>query len=186
MRLFHHLIHLTNDPALLDGFHEVSDDEMSRDPAEPPVPIDFQPLVDAGRTALLWLVDVARSRTQDADDLAAIGRVDASARASLEGVPCPARARASEEDILVVLGILITAFETNFRIPGLSELFGALYDGADDLADQAIAAMHAEARKRGSGGGSAPPVIPVVIHRRPRVAHGVDGDAPLRSILIVR
>ncbi|HVV85649.1 MAG TPA: hypothetical protein VHE35_21460, partial [Kofleriaceae bacterium] len=67
--------------SLGDGFHEVPEDEMDRDPSAPPPPIDFKPLFAAGRQVVTWLCDVARSRTNDALDHTAIDRVDRAARA---------------------------------------------------------------------------------------------------------
>lgn len=182
--------------SLGSGFHEVSDAELARDPSAEPPPIDYAPLVAAGRQVVAWLCDVARTRTDDPLDLTAIDRVDRAARAILAGDP--AGGGASEEDVLTTLGVLITAFEIDFELGGLGELAGALYDAADRAApatsnDSLGAAIRAALGTRAT---SAAPthatprprlVLPVVIRRRPRVAHGVDPDQCVEhSVLIIR
>jgi hypothetical protein len=186
--LFQRLFRLAIDPELQDGFHEVSEAEMERSASAPPPPIDFAPLGLAGRITLTWLIDLARNRTDDPLDLAALERVHETALATLDGKPCPTRNRASEEDILVVLGLLVTIFETNFHIPGLSNLFGAIYDLADGVSEQAIAAMHADARETSTRRPTAAPAIavPIVVRRRPQLAFGADESGPVRSIVILR
>ncbi len=162
------------DPALRTGFQQVSDADMARDPSEAPAPIDVGPILAAGRQVTDWLLDVARSRTADPADIEAIDRVRAAAHATLGGAsPCP-RHGASEEDILVVLGILLTAFEADLGVSGLAPLFGAVYDIADPLIDRVVQIARASVRASATSPTRTPTALPVIVRRRPRVAHGAD------------
>jgi hypothetical protein len=194
------------DPAVADGFHEVNDDELNRDPSSAPLPIDYAQLIHATRQVGNWLLDVARSHTNDPIDLASIERVQATMRANFAGTPPSRPGKASEEDILVVLGILITAFEVDFRVPGLGALAGSLYDAADGDLDVitrhlmdmvAGSAAHqrsskvvqrANDRADSTRKPCTPRRVPIMVQRRPRTAHGADdlGRESLGSILIIR
>lgn len=191
------LLTLASLASLGTGFHEVSDAELARDPSAEPPPIDFAPLAAAGRQVAAWLCDVARSRTDDPLDLTAIDRVDRAARALLGGEPASGGG-ASEQDVLTVLGILITAFEVDFGLDGLAQVAGAVYDAAD-RADPATthgpigAAIRAALGVQATSSVPAPTtprprvLVPVVIRRRPRTAHGADEDQGIRpSVLIIR
>lgn len=165
------------DPALRTGFQQVSDAEMARDPGATPPPIDFQPLVVAAHQVLDWLLDVARTQTCDPTDLEAIDRVRGAAHGAGGAGP-------SEEDLLVVAGILLPAFETHLGLAGLAPLFGAAYDLAEPILEkvtQATQVARTTARRTAIR-------IPVVVQRRrPRLAHGGDelGREPLGTVLII-
>ncbi len=172
------------------GFHVVPEDEIERDLSATPSPIDYQPMFEAGRQVALWLLDVARARTSDPLDHAAIARVRrALALALATDAPVGARPDVSEEDLLTVAGILLTAFEADLGISGLGTIAGRLYDEADGdldtisaalaafVADQAAALFAHSTRKR-----RVVAVVPVLVRRRPRV---VDEDA-LADVLSTR
>ncbi len=166
------------------GFHVVPEEETERDPSDAPPPIDYRPFFDAGHQVALWLLDVARSRTDDPLDQAAVDRVQRAVTiAFASNAPSCARAEISEEDLLTVAGILITAFEADLDMPGLGFLAGSIYDAADgDLnrmqaaltrvaAGQATAAV---VRARGPRAQTRRLVVPLIVRRRPRI---VDEDA---------
>jgi len=97
-------------------------------------------------------------------------------------------------EILVVLGILIEAFEIDFGVPGLGALAGSLYDATDGpLLDRIFATVVRRAPQPCETAPSDPPPrlspvrLPIVVRRRPRVAHGLDDcdGTTLGSILIV-
>jgi len=166
---------------LAAGFHLVSDDELTRDPTAALPPIDYAPLRAATRQVSAWLLDLARSRTTDPLDVAAIDRVQRAVAATIDGAAPGARGQVSEEDILTVLGILITAFELDVGQVDLGAVFGALYDAADPLTDhlaQVIGAAMAE-HVQGSnriGRGRARATAPIVVRRAPRLAYAIDDD----------
>jgi hypothetical protein len=164
------------------GFHVVPDAETDAETEaqrgrQEPAPIDYAPLADASRQVGLWLLDVARSRTSDPLDLPAIDRVQRAFLASFSEAPCR-RPDVSEEDLLTVAGILITAFEIDLAAPGLGAVAGSLYDETDgDLGQvrSAVAAAIAQravrshlAKRRVVG------VVPIIVRRRPRI---VDDEA---------
>lgn len=159
------------------GFHVVPDSEIERDESQAPVPIDFAPLVDASRQVGNWLLDVARSRTNDPVDLGAIERVQRAFLDSLSAAPCR-RFDVSEEDLLTVAGILIAAFEIDFPAPGVSAAAGSLYDATDGDLDQLRSALAAAVAQRAVRAHIAKRrvvgVVPVVVRRRPRI---VDDEA---------
>ncbi len=170
--------------ALPRGFHIVPDEEIERDPSQAPRPIDYAPLLDAGRRVALWLLDVARNHASDPLDLTAIDRVQRAVLVACasKSTECALReVSVSEEDLLTVAGILITAFEIDFGVSGLGSLAGSLYDATDgDLS--AIRIVLAEAMALGAAAGKRArsskrgtvAVAPIVVRRRPRV---VDEDA---------
>lgn len=113
-----------------DAVTAVAEEPNSR----PGDPIDYAPLRRAMRIVAAWLCQVARTRAGEPDDLEAIDRVEAAALATLDGVPTHRRTRdqrASQEDTLVVAGILIDVFAIDFRMPGLDQVFGTIYSGID-------------------------------------------------------
>lgn len=189
------------DPAIAAGFHEIDDNELNRDPSTEPPPIDYAQLFDATRQVGHWFLDIARSHTNDPDDLAAIERVQTTMRANFDATGLSGRARASEEDLLVVLGILITAFEVDFRVPGLGSFAGSLYAATDgdfaalkrSLMDALVyrtacarsVAYGTRVNERTAGAAERPPIV---IQRRPRIAHGADDldGTPVGSVLIIR
>jgi hypothetical protein len=126
-------------------------EETERDASAELPPIDYTPLQHASRQIAMWLLDVARSRTTDPLDHTSIDRVQrALVLAFATNAPACARPEVSEEDLLTVAGILITAFEADLGIEGLSAVAGALYDEADRkratgideaMAAQLVAAM---------------------------------------------
>lgn len=170
-----------------DRLRAIPDDDLACEAAPPP-PIDFAPLAAAARSIGDWLLATARSRTHDPDDLAAIDRIERARCAQAAG----ARGVVAEQDLLVVIGILIEAFELDVGLSGLGALAGSLYDATDgpagDVADRIVAQV-VRAVSRPAGGPAPTPVrVPVVIRRGPRIAHGVEdaGGAPHGSILIIR
>ncbi|HVV82906.1 MAG TPA: hypothetical protein VHE35_07485 [Kofleriaceae bacterium] len=187
--------HAGDDESLGDGFHEVPEDEVARDPSAPPAPIDFKPLLGAGRQVVSWLCDVARSRTTDPLDHTAIDRVDGAAQALLTGTPNAGGT--SEEDVLTVLGLLVTAFETDLGLRGLADLAGVLYDVAGQVAPslatydpilmalRAATVNHAPEAAEGTAR-RARVVLPVIVRRRARIAYGDDDAGAAAAVLIVR
>ncbi len=177
------------------GFHVVPEEEIEREPSAVPPPIDYAPLADAGRQAALWLLDVARSHTSDPLDQTSIDRVQrAVTLAFATNAPACARPDVSEEDLLTVAGILITAFEADLGVPGLGAVAGSLYDATDGdldqirtaivdtLAERAAQSMIAtvarsRSTRRRAGGG-----VPFAVRRRPRI---VD-EAAFDDVIIVR
>lgn len=165
------------------GFHVVPDDETERDPSDPPPPIDYRPFFDAGHQVARWLLDVARSRTGDPHDRAAIDRVQRALTVAVaSSAPACARPEISEEDLLTVAGILITTFEADLGVPGLGVFAGSIYDAADgDLELVRAALTHMAASQAAAtverARGRTPKrrlVMPVIVRRRPRI---VDEDA---------
>lgn len=180
--------------SLGEGFHEVPEEELEGDPSAPPVAIDFKPLLTAGGQVVGWLSDVARSRTTDPLDRTAIDRVDRTAQALLAGKP---GGGASEQDVLTVLGLLVTAFETDLGLRGLADLAGVLYDIAGNVAPSLATYNPIVTAIRAAIAGGAPLtmhagtqrariVMPVIVRRRPRIAHGDDDAGPAPAVLIVR
>lgn len=188
-----HSAPLSTDNTPNDGDSEGGGDDGSRPP------IDYAPLRDAARLAIAWLLDVARTSATEADDREAIDRVERAAFATVAGMPMccrPAELRASEEDVLITAGILIERFEIDFRIPGLSQIFGTLYESIDwsqrSTAPKTCRVVpgrakegHAAHRHAGSvslrswieawmGAGAS---------RAPRIAHGPD-DAAVARVLV--
>lgn len=163
------------------GFHIVPTEETEREPSAALPPIDYAPLMNASRQVALWLLDVARSRTIDPLDHTAIDRVQrALVVAFATNAPACARPNVSEEDLLTVAGILITAFEDDLGIGGLGAVAGSMYDAADReratgidaaMAAQLVAAMVPKPRALVR---QAVRVVPFAVRRRPRV---VDEDA---------
>jgi hypothetical protein len=163
------------------GFHTVPDEETEREPSDQPPRIDYAPLVDATRRVGLWLLDVARSRTTDPLDLTAIERVQRSLLTTLAGKTRCARSEASEEDLLTVAGILITAFEVECGAPGLSDAAGALYSATDgdvsQIAKIIVDALVASALQSAAEITTRPRptkhrahgLIPIIVRDRPRV-----------------
>jgi len=172
-------------PALRQGFHQVSDAEMARDPSEPPAPIDIRPVLAAGRQVTDWLLDVARSRTNDPADTEAIERVRVATHAPLAGGRPWRRPGTCGGATLVVLGIRLTAFEAGLGVSGLAPLFGAVYDLADPLIAKVVEAARASLRTASPA--RTRTILPVIVRRRPRVAHGADEleAGPVGSILII-
>lgn len=177
------------------GFHYVPDEEIDRDPSAEPPPIDYTPLVDAACQVSAWLLDIARKHTSDPLDQAAIERIARAADALATGRSVAGSA-ASEEDVLVFLGILVDAFEIDGRIENLGAVIGALYASADQLGAPIWRMVRAILRKPG-GGSSTPPVatapnprtatirIPVVVRRRPCLAHGHAELGDTRTVLVI-
>jgi len=166
------------------GFHTVPDEDTEREPSATPPPIDYAPFLDATRRVGLWLLDVARTHTTDALDQTAIDRVQRAFLASLTDAREHVRDDVSEEDLLVVAGILITAFEADLGAPGLSDAAGALYSesagGLDTIQHALVAAVgECTAQQLAATAMRAPAkrrtrvVLPIVVRRRPRV---VDED----------
>lgn len=170
------------------GYHLVPDEEVDRDPSAAPPPIDFRPLVEAGHQVSTWLFGIARAHTHDPLDLAAIERVERAVEARLTG-GCPGASAATEQDLLTVAGVLVTAFEVDCRVVGLSDLFGSIYAAADQLGAPLFAMLRSALDRPGTPAASAParPMvrIPVVIRRRPAVAHGLDELGPSRTVLVI-
>lgn len=183
------------------GFHLVSDEEIARDPQATPPPIDFAPLFAAGRQTAAWLLDVARSRTDDPLDLAAIERVARTVEA-VASKRCSGGSAATEQDILVVVAILVTAFEIDLGVVDLGDLFGGLYAAADSVGAPLWQMIRAAMARSTSRPASAPmsatvarapathphrPAvrIPVVIRRRPCIAHGADELGDARTVLVI-
>jgi len=136
--------------ALGRGFHIVPAEETERDPSAELPPIDYAPLKNAGRDIALWLMNVARSRTDDSLDHTAIDRVQRAIMiAFAQNARTCARPDVSEEDLLTVAGILITAFEADLGIDGLGAAVGSMYEAHRErathineaLAAQLVAAM---------------------------------------------
>jgi hypothetical protein len=167
------------------GFHVVPDEEIERESAEPPPPIDYAPLVDASRQAASWLLDIARSRATDPLDLTAIDRVQRAMSAMNANTPPCARPDVSEEDLVTVAAILIDAFASDLRRPDLGELAGSHYDASDagpvEIADGPLSCIHelaaaiahavsAGVALGGAGSRDRVPVPIVVRRRRPRLA----------------
>lgn len=150
------------------GFHTVPEDELGRDPARATSTIDYTPLVDASRKVGVWLLDVARSRTTDPVDLGAIDRVQRAFVASL-GKPSGRRTQASEEDLLTVAGLLLTAFEADLGAPGLANVAGRLYAAAEREAQPLAAAIAAQvADALATTAARRPRASRVVVVARPR------------------
>ena len=171
------------------GFHLVSEAELDRDPSAAPSPIDFAPLFAAAEQVGRWLLDIARSRTNDPADRAAIDRLAQAIAAPSQ--PPRTRHATTEEDLLTVVGILLDVLEAEAGVFGLAPVVGALYDATDgDLAtvkEELVEALTARvagdlaavlaAGARQPRPSDLPLCIPVVVRRRPRVAHGAD-DLP--------
>jgi len=164
------------------GFHVVPDEEIEREPSQASPPIDYAPLLDAGRRIALWLLDVARSHTKDPLDQTAIDRVQRAVMSTIAGkLSARALRDVSEEDLLTVAGLLITAFEGDLGVSDLGTLAGSLYDAIDGD-EAAVRTMIAEAISLGVVAGTRArsskhgviAVAPVVVRRRPRI---VDEDA---------
>lgn len=177
--------------------HPDTDSDGGDDGTRPP--IDYRQLRDAARLAITWLLGVARTAATEPEDRDAIDRVERAALATVAGMPMccrPAELRASEEDVLVTAGILIERFEIDFRIPGLSQIFGSLYESVD-WAQRSSAPKACGVSPSRAGGGHAMHrhVASVPFRtwleawmrqsaaRAPRVAHGV-GDGPLARVLV--
>jgi len=162
-------------------------------------PIDYSPLRNAARLAIAWLLDVARGSTSEADDREAIDRVERAAFATVAGMPqcCrPAELRTSEQDVLITAGILIERFEIDFHIPGLSQIFGTIYESLD-WSQRTTAPKPsgvATSRPRDSHAAHRHAEVPSVrswleawlragASRSPRMAHGADDDVVARVLV---
>ena len=169
-------------------------DRSGDDGARPP--IDYRPLREAARLAISWLLDVARSGASDHEDRDAIDRVERAALASVAGVPMccrPAELRASEEDVLVTAGILIERAEIDFRMPGLSQIFGAIYESLDwsqrsapartDGANSGRGASNHAMHRHSVAASIARTLGALLAPRAPRVAHGAGERAGARILV---
>lgn len=134
--------------------------EVERDPPAPSPPIDYAPLYTASAYVARWLIDTARTRTTDPEDLGALARV----RAAIDRRPPNSTERlvVEERDVLTVLGLLITTFEHDLNLGGLADLAGALYADGAALVERLVC------RRRRAGR------VPVAVDRRPCVAHRAD------------
>ncbi len=154
-----------------------------------PPPIDYRPLRDAARTAISWALDVARTVATEPDDREAIDRVERAALATVDGVPMCCRApelRASHEDALITASILIERFEIDFRIPGLSQLFNAIYDAVDwtqrsVVPTKAPRTVDNHATHRHADATTLARALAAQLGHAPRVAHG---EVPLAHVLV--
>jgi hypothetical protein len=163
------------------GFHLVPDEEIEREPSEASPPIDYAPLLDAGRRVALWLLDVARSHTSDPLDHTAIDRVQRAVMlASVKNSAACVVRDVSEEDLLTVASILIMTFGAELGETDFETLAGSLYDAIDGD-EAAFRSMVAETLSLGVAAGKrarSPKrgviVAPVIVRRRPRI---VDEDA---------
>lgn len=174
--------HLDPCPDIANDHYPHPDSHPGADGAPPP--IDYRPVLDAARTAVRWVLDVARAHAPESDDREAIDRVERAALATLDGVPMccrPDALRASHEDALVTAGILIERFEIDFRIPGLSQIFGAFYDGFDwwQRSNPAAQPDGGDAERRHHDAASLAKAIAAQLARPPRVAHGPASDRAL-------
>jgi hypothetical protein len=158
------------------GFHIVPTEEIEREPSDELPPIDYAPLKSAARDISFWLLDVARSRTDDPLDHTAIDRVHRALVVALAAnASTCTRPDVSEEDLLTVAGILLTAFEVDLGLDGLGMATGSAYDAERDRETASMAAklVAAMVPKRGLVR-QVVRIVPWSVGRRPRV---VDQDA---------
>jgi hypothetical protein len=103
-----------------------------------------------------WALGVATDATTEPEDLERIDRVADFVRAIAlrRDVPPP-----SEEDLLSVLGILITALEVDCEAPGLGRSVGAMIEELDPLLDAVCARALAPRRVVPSARCRAPAIV---------------------------
>jgi hypothetical protein len=103
-------------------------------PGGPSLPrrVDFEVPRAAALKIASWALDVAADSTDDAEDIERVGRVRRFVHSAIVGRPGKTP---TEEDLLTVLAIVISALEVDCAAPGLGRSVAVVIEEMDPILD---------------------------------------------------